>query len=130
MSAWTRKKGYSSIALALHALTSHQVRFIWSAQAKATFQKLKGPFSSSPFLLQPDLNCQFIVEVDASDVGIGAVLSQCTSKDNNLHPCAFPSHKLSPVKKNYDMGKRELMAVKVALEEWLEGAETSTFGLD
>lgn len=71
--------------------------------------------------------------MDASDVGIGAVLSQCTSKDNKLHPYAFPSHKLSPAEKNYDVGKREVMEVKVALEEWrhwLEGAETSTFGLD
>ncbi len=42
-----------------------------------------------------------------------------------LHPCAFFSRKLSPAEKNYDIGNRELLAIKLALEEWrhwLEGA--------
>ena len=67
-----------------------------------------------------------MVEVDASDVGVGAVLSQRSAKDNKLHPCAFLSRKLSASERNYDVGNRELLAIKVALEEWrhwLEGAE-------
>ncbi|KAF7640754.1 hypothetical protein LDENG_00016960, partial [Lucifuga dentata] len=43
-----------------------------------------------------------------------------------VHPCAYFSHKLSPAEENYDIGNRELLAVKLALEEWrhwLEGAE-------
>ncbi|KAK5885832.1 hypothetical protein CesoFtcFv8_016929 [Champsocephalus esox] len=43
-----------------------------------------------------------------------------------MHPCAFFSRKLSPAERNYDIGNRELLAVKLALEEWrhwLEGAE-------
>lgn len=69
---------------------------------------------------------QFIVEVDASDVGIGGILSQKSAADRRLHPCAFLSRKLSPVERNYNVGNRELLAVKVALEEWqhwLEGAQ-------
>ncbi|KAK3570542.1 hypothetical protein QTP86_022078 [Hemibagrus guttatus] len=44
---------------------------------------------------------------------------------SRLHPCAFFSHKLNPVERNYDIGNRELLAIKLALEEWrhwLEGA--------
>ena len=66
-----------------------------------------------------------MVEVDASNVGIGAILSQKSAKDNKLHPCAFFSRKLTPAEKNYDIGNKEL-AVKVTLAEWrhwLEGAE-------
>lgn len=77
-------------------------------------------------LTVPDLTLQFIVEVNASDVGIGAVLSQRSPLDNKLHPCDFLSRKLTPAERNYDVGNRELLAVKVALEEWrhwLEGAE-------
>ena len=59
-------------------------------------------------------------------MGVGAVLSQRSPEDNRLHPCAFLSHHLSPTERNYDVGNRKLLAVKLALEEWrhwLEGAE-------
>ncbi|KAI2644484.1 Transposon Tf2-6 polyprotein [Labeo rohita] len=43
-----------------------------------------------------------------------------------MHPCAFFSRKLTPAERNYDVGNRELLAMKLALEEWrhwLEGAK-------
>lgn len=64
--------------------------------------------------------------MDASEIGVGAVLSQCTSSDNKIHLSTFFSCRLSPTKSNYDIGERELMDIKLALEEWshwLEGAE-------
>ena len=67
-----------------------------------------------------------MVEVDASDVGVGGILSQRSPEDNKLHPCAFLSRRLSPAERNYDVGNYELFAIKVAPEEWrhwLEGAE-------
>jgi hypothetical protein len=67
-----------------------------------------------------------VVEVDASNEGIGAVLSQRSDQDGKVHPCAFLSRRLSKAERNYDVGNRELLAVKLALEEWrhwLEGAD-------
>lgn len=81
---------------------------------------------SAPVLSLPDPAAQFIVEVDASDVGVGAVLSQRSAVDGKVHPCAFFSHHLSPAERNYDIGNLELLAVRLALGEWrhcLEGAE-------
>lgn len=66
------------------------------------------------------------MEIDASNVGVVVVISQRDPKDGKLHPCAFRSRKLSPAEHNYDIGNRELLAIKVALEEWrhwLEGVE-------
>ncbi|CAJ0943660.1 unnamed protein product [Ranitomeya imitator] len=66
------------------------------------------------------------VEVDASEIGAGAVLSQRDSDGSLMKPCAFFSRKFSPAERNYDVGNRELLAVKWAFEEWrhwLEGAK-------
>ena len=66
------------------------------------------------------------LEADASDVGVGAVLSQHSAMNLKLHPCAFFSHRLNTKERNYDVENHELLMVKMALEErrhWLEGAE-------
>ncbi len=68
----------------------------------------------------------YIVEVDASTTGVGAILSQQQGNPSRLHPCAFFSRKLSPAERNYDIGNREFLGIKLALEEWrhwLEGAK-------
>uniref|UniRef100_A0A3B3H730 Gypsy retrotransposon integrase-like protein 1 n=1 Tax=Oryzias latipes TaxID=8090 RepID=A0A3B3H730_ORYLA len=118
-------KNYSKIASPLHALTSSKQSFSWNQRAESAFKDLKNRFTSAPVLVVPDPSRQFIVEVDASDTGIGAVLSQ-RSLDNKVHPCAFYSRRLSNAEMNYHVGEKELLAIKEALEEWrhwLEGAE-------
>uniref|UniRef100_A0A3B3H296 Gypsy retrotransposon integrase-like protein 1 n=1 Tax=Oryzias latipes TaxID=8090 RepID=A0A3B3H296_ORYLA len=119
-------RGFSSIAAPLHALTSPRVQYRWTPAAETAFRALKRRFTSAPLLIMPDPHRQFIVEVDASNEGLGAVLSQRSELDGKVHPCAFLSRRLSQAERNYDIGNRELLAVKVALEEWrhwLEGAE-------
>ena len=77
-------------------------------------------------LIHPDPERQFVVEVDASDTGIGAVLSQRSEEDQRMHPCAYFSRSYEPAEKNYDVGNKELLAVHDALREWrhwLEGAK-------
>ncbi|KAL3969834.1 glutaminyl-tRNA synthetase [Sarotherodon galilaeus] len=115
-------RDFSKIALPLTRLTSPKVSFQWDQAAQKAFTQLKDRFTTAPILAQPDLRLQFIVEVDASDSGVGAVLSQ--QREGKLRPCAFFSRRLSPAERNYDVGDRELLAIKLALEEWrhwLEG---------
>lgn len=62
----------------------------------------------------------------ANNTGVGAVLSPRCVKENTVHPCVYLSKRLSPAERNYAVGDPELLAIKVALEEWshwLEGAE-------
>jgi hypothetical protein len=54
---------------------------------------------------------------------VGAVLSQHSALDLKLHPCAFFSHFLNAMERNYDVGNCELLAMKMALEEWRHGLE-------
>lgn len=117
---------FSSVAAPLHALTSFKLEFQWNLKAKEAFKTLKRLFTTAPILIVPDLALQFIVEVDASNKGVGAVFSQRSAKDDRIHPCAFLSRKMTPAERNYNVGNKELLAIKVALEEWrhwLEEAE-------
>ncbi len=82
-------------------------------------------FVSAPILVAPDPSWQFVVEVDASEVGVDVVLSQRSLTDGKVHPCTYFSHRLSPAECNYDVGNRELLAVKLALVEWCHWLEGS-----
>ena len=118
-------RNYSRVASPLTKLTSLKNPFSWSPEASAAFTQLKNLFCSAPVLSHPDPAAQFVVEVDASESGVGAVLSQRSPSDQKLHPCAFFSRQLSPAERNYDVGNRELLAVVLAFKEWrhwLEGA--------
>lgn len=97
-------KGFSSIASPLHALTFSKTQFVWAQHAEEAFQELKERFTTTPVLTLLDPKLQFVVEVDASDVRVGAVLSQRSETDDHLHPCAYLSRKLSSAERNYNTG--------------------------
>ncbi|KAK3553025.1 hypothetical protein QTP86_031215 [Hemibagrus guttatus] len=119
-------RNYSSVAGPLTSLLRGKPkRLTWTDQARAAFQQLKDCFTTAPILWHPDPDLPFVVEVDASSSGLGAVLSQHHGEPGKLHPCAFYSRKLTAVEANYDVGNWELLSIKAALEEWrhwLEGA--------
>ena len=104
--------GFGQVAAPITSLLKGgPVRLQWSAEANRAFEHLKTLFTSVPVLAHPDPSLPFIVEVDASEAGIGAVLSQRSGTPLKLRPCAFFSKKLSPAERNYDVGNRELLAV-------------------
>lgn len=98
----------------------------WSQGCQDAFDCLKRLMSSSPVLQHPDLNKPFIIETDASDLGVGAVLLQ---RDVNgiLHPLAYESKKLSEAEKGYSVQERELLAVLHALRVWRCFIDGSTY---
>ncbi len=120
-------QNYSVITRPLTSLLRNKPKSLsWTPTATEAFEKLKEAFTHAPILVHPDPKEPFVIEVDASTTGVGAVLSQQQGTPAKLHPCAFFSRKLSLAERNYDIGKRELLAIKLALEEWrhwLEGAQ-------
>ncbi|KAL0163694.1 hypothetical protein M9458_039447, partial [Cirrhinus mrigala] len=116
---------YSAITAPLTSLLRGKLkRLIWNPAAHKAFQWLKTIFSTAPVLHHPDPERPFTVEVDASTIGVGAALSQVVGDSSVLHPCAF-SARVGLREQNYDIGNRELLPIKLALEEWrhwLEGA--------
>ncbi|KAL0160140.1 hypothetical protein M9458_043865, partial [Cirrhinus mrigala] len=119
-------RGFSSVAAPLSSMVKRGIsRLAWTPPAIQAFLDLRQRFTSAPILHHPDPNRPFLVEVDASSTGVGAVLSQRQGQPPRTYPCAYFSHKLTPAERNYDVGNRELLAIKLALEEWrhwLEGA--------
>lgn len=108
---------FSKVAAPLTKLTSTLHSFAWTEEAEAAFTRLKVLFTSAPVLSHPDPSRQFVVEVDALDTGVGAVLSQQSAADENPLPCTC-SHRLTPAERNYDVGNRELLPLVLALQEW------------
>uniref|UniRef100_A0A8C5PKT4 Gypsy retrotransposon integrase-like protein 1 n=1 Tax=Leptobrachium leishanense TaxID=445787 RepID=A0A8C5PKT4_9ANUR len=117
-------RNFSTIIRPLTRLTKQDVTFSWTEDAQKAFHKLKNMFTQAPILTLPDPTYPYIIEVDASEFAVGAVLSQRLVKTGRVHPVCFFSKGLSPAERNYDVGERELLAIKMALEEWrhlLEG---------
>ncbi|KAK3570309.1 hypothetical protein QTP86_017170 [Hemibagrus guttatus] len=117
--------GYSELTAPLTSLLCRKPKNLsWTSGAIEAFRKLKATFCTDPTLVHPDPTWPFVVEVDASALGVGALLSQWSGETPVLHPCAYFSKKLSPAEQNYDIRNRDLLAIKLALEvwrHWLEG---------
>jgi hypothetical protein len=116
--------GFSKICYPLHRLCRKKVAFSWTQECQTAFETLKAAISSTPLLIHPDPQQPFWVETDASDFALGCVLAQKDSQ-GDLRPCAYYSRSLIPAERNYCIYDKELLAIKVAFEEWrhyLEGA--------
>ena len=64
-----------------------------------------------------DSQCLLIVETDASDYALAAILS-IVNKDNEVHPVAFHSHTFTAAELNYDTHDKELLAIFEAFKIW------------
>lgn len=80
----------------------------WNEPAQEAFNKLRKAFTTAPILQHPNPDIPFTVEVDASDMGVGLILSQCTDEKNKMYSVVLFSHKLFPSEQNYNVGNREL----------------------
>ncbi|MBW0577879.1 hypothetical protein O181_117594 [Austropuccinia psidii MF-1] len=88
--------------------------FIFDEEAHSQFQILKEAFTSAPILSHFNPSLPTIVETDASDYALGAVLSQVN--DSGKNPNAFDSRKLLPAELNYEIHDKELLGIVWALK--------------
>lgn len=121
IASWYRKfvPNFSTIAGPLNKLTSTNKKsnpFVWCNKAEESFTKLKELLVSAPILSCPDFDLPFEVHTDASDYGVGGLLTQTI--DGVEHPIAYMSRTLSGPERNYSITEREALAVLVALEHW------------
>ena len=106
---WIRR---SEVLAPLTALTSEKTPFKWTDQCDKAFNTMKRILSKETLLMYPDFNQPFDIHTDASDVQLGAVISQ------QGKPIAFYTRKLNPAQTRYTTTERELLAIVETLKEF------------
>ncbi|GFX43624.1 retrovirus-related Pol polyprotein from transposon 412 [Trichonephila clavipes] len=92
-------KGFFNIARPLHKLTESKQKFQWTKECEDSFLQLKEALTSSPILIYPQPDKPFILDTDASNESVGAVLSQ--EIDGQERVVAYWSKCLSKPERNY-----------------------------
>ena len=69
-------KDFASISKPLHRLTEKTAKFEWTDDCQRAFEEFRQRLVTVPILVFPEFSLTFILDTDASDIGIGAVLSQ------------------------------------------------------
>ena len=107
-------KGFADVAAPLYKLQKKYATFVWGKPQQDAFDRLKEMLISAPVLGMPTDAGKFYLDCDASDVGLGAVLSQ--NQDGAEVVIAYASRTLSRPESNYDVTKRELLAIIFGLK--------------
>ena len=100
---------YATIAAPLTDLMKKKWEWRWGEAEEGAFQELKIRLLKYPVLTVPDFKKPMVLHTDASDVGLGAKLSQRV-EDGNLRLVACRSRKLSQAEKNYPVHEKEMLA--------------------
>src|SRR6185369_14138514 len=102
-------KDFSKIAKPIFGVTSNddKVEFKWGPEQQEAMDILKEKILEDVVLKHPDFNKEFILYVDASKTGLGAVLSQ---EDENgiIRPIAFASRTINKTEGNYSATENEM----------------------
>ncbi|XP_065894244.1 uncharacterized protein [Dysidea avara] len=119
MAGYYRKFCYnfSTIAEPLTTLLQKQKKFVWSTECQHAFEKIKSLLLSAPVLKAPDFKKPFKLQVDASDIGIGAVLLQ-EGRCSIDHPVCYFSYKFNKHQVNYSTTEKETLALLLALQHF------------
>lgn len=108
---------YATLAAPLTDLTRKSApnHVEWTAHCEQAFQGLKRHLCESPVLQSPDFARPFVLQTDASERGVGAVLAQ-RGEDNCDHPVAFFSRKLLPREQRYSTIEKECLAIRLGIQ--------------
>ena len=107
----------SSKLAPLYSLLHKQTRWSWGNQQEAAFIQAKNALQADSLLVHFDPSKQMIVECDASQYGLGAVLSH-KMDDGQERPIAFTSRTLNPAEKKYSQLEKEGLAIVYAVTKF------------
>jgi hypothetical protein len=103
-------KDFATLAIPLNGLLKKGKEWEWTPKCQEAFEKLRSALHSQPILKHPDFTKPYILQTDASDIGLGAVLTQL-GDDGKEYAIAYASRSLIPAERNYTTHEKELLAV-------------------
>lgn len=130
MTSWYRKFicHFSTLVAPLNDLIKAKKKnqsIVWTPEAEASFVKLKEALVSAPILRSPDFSKQFTIQCDASDTGLGGILTQNINDEEVV--VAFASRSLSRTERNYSVTEKECLAVIFSIEKFRPYIEGTRF---
>ncbi|THD19534.1 KRAB-A domain-containing protein [Fasciola hepatica] len=105
-------RSFAIVAAPLHRLTEKKSQFRWTEECNNAFQSLKEALTNSPVLAPPVFSPEaepFVLDTDASETGIGAVLSQ--NQNGIERVIAYGSRCLNKHERNYCTTRKEMLAL-------------------
>lgn len=107
---------FSEILCPLYNLTQKNVQFQWLSIHEQAFIKIKQALGRAGILENFNPKAQLILEVDASPIGVGAVLKQ--EWEGNISTIAFKSRKLSKAECNYSQIDKEALSIVFGVKKF------------
>ncbi|GBM56921.1 Transposon Ty3-G Gag-Pol polyprotein [Araneus ventricosus] len=107
-------KNFSTIARHLHKVTEAKSNFKWTDECEKSFNSIKQALTSALILTYPRTDKDFILDTDASNEGIGAMLSQNIGNEERVF--AYFSKSLGKPERNYCVTRKELLAIVKSIE--------------
>lgn len=103
-------RDFAKLTKPLTRCLKKDTKIVHNEEFISCFNDCKQLLTSDPILKYPDFNGKFILETDASDFALGAVLSQ-KFEDGKEHPVAYASRTLNQAECNYSATEKELLAI-------------------
>lgn len=118
LAGWYRRfiPNFSLITAPLSEMTKKGRKFEWTIEAENALQTIKNVLISKPVLANADYSKPFIIQTDASDLGMGGILVQGEGSEERV--IAYTSAKFSNAQRNYQTTERECLAVITAIEKF------------
>jgi len=106
---------FAEIADPLNKLAAPKSPWIWTEKCTESFETLKKCLISPPILVNPTADGKFVLEAEASDHSLGAVLKQ--EQDGDLKVIAYASRTLNPGERKFTVTEKECLAVVWGVHE-------------
>ncbi|KAM0872306.1 hypothetical protein ACQ4PT_038804 [Festuca glaucescens] len=114
-------RNFGQISKPLTDLLKKDKEFHWTATTEAAFRQLQQALIAAPVLAILDFAKPFVVETDASDGGVGAILS------HEGHPISYLSRALGPKNQGLSAYEKEFLAILLAVDHWRSYLQVQEF---